>query len=156
MLSAASAQQRLTPKEAKGGEKQGEAWASVPESFRRMNIPEWPLPTNLKRWEETDRPKARETLMRLLGEMPARPDPKAVRVVSREDRGEYTLERFEFHNGVDMMVPGILLVPKNRRGPVPAIIGLHGHGSSKESICTDANGSQFIGPLLAKQGYVVA
>src|SRR5436190_1278612 len=120
MLSAASAQQRLTPKEAKGGEKQGEPWAAVPESFRGTRIPEWPLPTNLKRWQETDRSKTREALLRLLGEMPARPDPKAVRVVSSEDRGEYTLERFEFHNGVDMLVRGILLVPKNRKGPVPA------------------------------------
>src|SRR5262249_25625048 len=76
--------------------------------------------------------------------------------VSREDQGDYILERFEFHNGVDMMVPGVLLLPKNRKGPTPAIIGLHGHGSSKESICTDPKSSQLIGPLLARKGYVVA
>jgi hypothetical protein len=55
-----------------------------------------------------------------------------------------------------MVVPGILLVPKNTRKPVPAIIGLHGHGSSKESICSDPKSVQLVGPLLAKQGYVVA
>ena len=48
-------------KEAKGGEKQGEAWAEVPESFKSMKIPEWPLPTDLKRWQETDRAKTRAT-----------------------------------------------------------------------------------------------
>src|SRR4029453_337118 len=85
-----------------------------------------------------------------------RPDPGQVKVVSREDHDGYTLERFEFHNGVDMVVPGVLLVPKNRTGPVPAIVGLHGHGSSKESICTDAKSSQLIGPQLARSGYVVA
>jgi dienelactone hydrolase len=151
-----SAQERVTPKEAKGGEKQGEPWAAVPESFRNLKIPAWPIPTDLKRWQEVDRAKTRETLLRCLGEMPTRPDPKKVKVLSREDQGDYVLERFEFHNGVDMVVPGILLLPKGRKGPAPAIIGLHGHGSSKESICTDPKSSQLIGPLLARKGYVVA
>ena len=114
------------------------------------------LPTDLVQWQTRDRAKTRETLLRLLGEMPPRPDPAKVKVLSREDRGTYTLERFEFHNGVDMVVPGYLLVPKKRSGPAPAIVGLHGHGSSKESICTETSGSQCIGPLLAEKGYVVA
>jgi dienelactone hydrolase len=151
----ALAQVRVTPEKAKGGEKQGEAWAEVPEEFRKMKIPEWPLPTDLKRWQQTDRAKTRQTLLHCLGEMPPRPDPKKVRVVSTEDMGDYILERFEFHNGVDMDVPGILLVPKNRKGPVPAVIGLHGHGSSKESVCTDPKNGQNIS-LLAKKGFVVA
>jgi hypothetical protein len=128
----------------------------VPESFRSLKIPEWPLPTDLKRWQEVDRPRTRATLLRCLGEMPPRPDPAKVKVVSREDMGDYILERFEFHNGVDMVVPGILLLPKERKGPAPALIGLHGHGSSKESIGTDLKSSQLIGPLLARKGYVVA
>ena len=73
--------------------------------------------------------------MQCLGEMPPRPDPAQVKVRSREELADYTLERFEFHNGVDMVVPGILLIPKKRNGPVPAIVGLHGHGGSKESTC---------------------
>jgi dienelactone hydrolase len=150
------AQKRVTPRQSKGGEKQGEPWAEVPETFRHMKIPEWPMPTDLKRWQQIDRAKTRETLLKCLGDMPPRPDPRKVKVVSREDKGDYILERFEFYNGVDMVVPGILLVPKNRKGPVPAIVGLHGHGSSKESICTDPKSSQLIGPLLAKKGYVVA
>jgi dienelactone hydrolase len=152
----ANAQVRVTPKEAKGGEKQGTAWAEVPESFKSMKIPDWAVPTDLKRWQDVDRLKTWETLVRCLGEMPPRPDPAKVKVLSREDHDDYVLERIEFHNGVDMMVPGILLMPKSRNGPVPAVIGLHGHGSSKESICTDPKSSQLIGPMLAKRGYVVA
>jgi dienelactone hydrolase len=155
-VSSLTAQERVTPKEARGGEKQGEPWAEVPESFRSMKIPEWPVPTDLKRWQEVDRLRTQETLVRLLGERPPRPDPKQVKVVSREDQGDYILERIEFHNGVDMVVPGLLLIPKKRNGPAPAIIGLHGHGSTKESICTDPKSSQLIGPLLAQRGYVVA
>jgi dienelactone hydrolase len=153
---ALSAQERVTPREAKGGPKQGEPWAEVPESFRNLKIPQWPIPTDLKRWQDVDRARTRETLLRCLGEMPPRPDPKKVRVLSREDQGDYVLERFEFFNGVDMVVPGVLLLPKDRTRPAPAIVGLHGHGSSKESICTDPKSSQLIGPLLAKKGYVVA
>jgi hypothetical protein len=156
LRSPSNAQVRVTPKEAKGGEKQGDAWAEVPASFKSMKIPDWQMPTDLKRWQEVHRAKTRQTLLRCLGEMPARPEPAKVKVVSREDQGDYVLERFEFHNGVDMMVTGIILVPKNRKGPAPAVIGLHGHGSSKESICTDLKNSQMIGPLLAKRGYVVA
>ena len=114
-----SAQVRVTPKEAKGGEKQGEPWAEVPESFRSLKIPDWTVPTDLKRWQGVDRAATRATLLRCLGEMPARPDTGKVKVVSKEDHDDYTLERFEFHNGVDMVVAGILLVPKNRKGRVP-------------------------------------
>jgi dienelactone hydrolase len=152
----APAQVRVTPKDAKGGERQEEPWAEVPESFRNLKLPEWPLPTDRQQWQEIDRPKTRAALLHLLGEMPARPDPARVRVTSKEDHDGYTLERFQFHNGVDMVVPGILLVPKGLKQPAPAILGLHGHGSSKESICTDEKNSQLIGPLLARRGYVVA
>jgi len=152
----ASAQVRITPKFAKGGEKQGEPWAEVPETFKSMKLPDWPLPTDLKRWQQVDRARTRATIIECLGDMPPRPDPGKVRVVSTEDRGTYTLERFEFHNGVDMVVPGILLLPKNRKGATPTIIGLHGHGSSMESICTDLKNGQCIGPLMAEKGYVVA
>ena len=154
--SALGAQERVTPASSKGGEKQGEPWAEVPESFKKLKLPEWPLPTDREQWEKVDRLKTRAILLHCLGEMPPRPDPKNVKVVSKEDHDDYVLERFEFDNGVDMTVPGILLIPKNRKGPVPAILGLHGHGSSKESICTDAKSSQLIGPMLAKRGYVVA
>jgi dienelactone hydrolase len=146
----------VTPKSAKGGEAQGEAWLDVLESFRRGPFPEWPLPTNRERWEQVERPQVRATLLECLGEMPPRPDPQKVRITSREDQGDYILERFEFDNGVDTIVPGILLIPKNLQGPAPAILGLHGHGSSKETICTDFDESQCVGPMLARKGYVVA
>src|SRR5262245_37848178 len=104
----AFAQVRLTPKFAKGGpETQGEAWAGVPDTFEGTKIPQWLLPTDLKRWETTDRAKTRATLLQCLGELPERPDPRKVRVLSRVDKGEYILEHFEFHNGVDMIVPGL-------------------------------------------------
>jgi dienelactone hydrolase len=150
------AQVRVIPKTAKGSEKQGVPRAQVPAPFRNLKIPEWPLPSDRTQWDNVDRGKIRARFLECLGEMPARPDPGKVRTVSKADRGDYLEERFEFDNGVDMTVPGILLLPKGHSGPSPAILALHGHGSSKESICTDLQGSQFVGPLLARKGYVVA
>jgi len=54
------AQVRVTPKEAKGGEKQGEAWAEVPESFKNMKIPDWPIPKDVRQWQQVDRTKTRD------------------------------------------------------------------------------------------------
>src|SRR5436190_20524855 len=85
-----SAQVRVTPKEAKGGEKQGELWAEVPDSFRGLKIPNWPVPTDFRRWQEVDHAATRATLLRLLGELPPRPDPAKVKVVAKEDHDGYT------------------------------------------------------------------
>ena len=152
----ASAQVRVKPQSARGGEPQGEAWAAVPEAYRHLKPPDWAVPTDRERWQRVDRPGTRETLVKLLGEMPPRPDPAKVEVVSREEHDGYALERFRFHNGVDSVVPGILLLPRGRKGPAPTVVGLHGHGSSKESVCTAEGHGQYVGPALARRGYVVA
>jgi dienelactone hydrolase len=152
----ASAQVRIQPQSARGGEPQGDPWAEVPEAFHRLKLPEWAVPTDRERWRQVDGPRTREVLVKLLGAMPPRPDSARVEVVAREEHDGYTLERFRFHNGVDAVVPGILLVPTGRKQPAPAVIGLHGHGSSKESVCTDQNHGQYVGPALARRGYVVA
>src|SRR5262245_5730818 len=88
---------RVTPDAPKGGQKQGQPWAEVPETFKAMKIPDWPVPTDLNRWQDADRPKTRATLLACLGEMPPRPDPKKVRVLPKEDMGDYIQEHFEFH-----------------------------------------------------------
>src|SRR5204863_9834039 len=125
---------RVTRKESKGGPPSNQQWVDVPESFRSIPMPDWPLPTDLKKWEQSDRDKTRQTLLSLIGDMPARPDPKRVHIIKSEEHDGYRLERFQFHNGVDMVVPGIILIPSNLKAPAPTIVVLHGHSSSKESV----------------------
>lgn len=150
-------QVRVTPKAAKGGRDiQGTAWAEIPDSFKAMKLPEWPLPTDLQRWQATDRAKTHATLLQCLGDLPARPDPRHVRVLSREDKGDYTLERFEFHNGVDMVVPGLLAIPKNLKGRAPAVIGMHGHSGSKDEYRPNPDNPLSLGWMLVQKGFVVA
>jgi len=147
---------RITPADSRGGKPLPEPWLKTPAAWQKLSFPNWPLPTNLQRWKESGRAEVRKTLLDCLGDLPKRPNPKAVKILSREDKGDYWLETFEFHNGLDALVPGILLLPKQSRGAVPAVIGLHGFGGSAHTICTDLKSSQCIGPRLARKGYAVA
>jgi dienelactone hydrolase len=152
-------QVRVTPAQSKGGRnyaKYAEPHTGIPDTFRDLHIPEWSVPTDRKQWQAEGRGKVRATLLQCLGEMPPRPSPEKVRVVSVEDKGPYTLERIEFHNGVDMMVPGILAIPKQRKGRVPVVIGMHGHSGSKNEYLPDLDRESSLGALLVRNGYAVA
>ncbi|MEX2213003.1 MAG: alpha/beta hydrolase family protein [Phycisphaeraceae bacterium] len=154
------AQVRITPAASKGGTPMNEIWKDMPAEVREgLKLPQWPVPSNLKAWEK-DRVKVRATVIGLLGDMPARPDPKKVKIVSREDKGEFFLERIEFHNGVDSVVPGYVMIPKDAAGAAktkrPCIVALHEHGGSKDSVCLNEKAMDHIGTLLVKQGYIVA
>src|SRR5688572_33432295 len=70
------------------------------------------VPTTRRAWEGTRR-EVRSQLWHLLGKLPPRPRVPAVRVLSRDDKGDYLLEKFEFDNLAGATVPGYLLLPKN-------------------------------------------
>lgn len=152
----ASGQERVTPAQSRGGKPLAEPWADVPDTYRQLLPPDWSLPTDLNRWQKTNRAQVRQTVLQCLGPLPPRPKTLRVEITAREEHAAHTLERFRFHNGVDAVVTGMLLWPRDRSKPVPVIIGCHGHGGSKEIICTDEQNPQCIGPLLVKRGYAVA
>ncbi len=150
------AQIRKVPKSSEGGTPQGELWTKVPEHFRAYPFPEFPIPKTLRDWTQKRRGQVFETLIDCLGKIPPRPAKLDVKITQREERDGYILERFEFDNGIDAIVPGYLLIPKNLKKPAPAIVGLHGHGSRKESVTIDDTSSQKVGEILVRKGYVVA
>ncbi len=153
----AFAQERATSPNSKGGTPLNAKWEGVPEEFRAsLKLPEWPIPTDLARWER-ERGAVRAQLVKLLGDLPARPDPARVRVVSREDRGDFILEKIEFHNGAEAIVPGYVMLPKVAAGTKrPCIMLLHEHGGSKDSVCLNTAARDHAGTQLVKKGYVVA
>jgi hypothetical protein len=59
----------------------------------------------------------RQQLVRLLGKLPPRPVLPEVKILSRQDKGAYVVEKFEFDNDAGAMVPGYILIPKT---PGPA------------------------------------
>src|SRR5262249_39931916 len=87
------AQVRVKPKTSKGGPPSNQPWVDIPETFRSIPMPDWQVPTDLKKWEGSERAKTRKTLLELMGELPARPDPKTVRIIKTEEHDGYRLER---------------------------------------------------------------
>jgi dienelactone hydrolase len=152
----AETQIRKVPKASKGGREHVEIWEPVPIPIRNYPFPEFSIPRTLEEWKNDRRDGIRQRVIQCLGDIPPRPRELTSRITRREDRGEYVLERFEFDNEVDGIVPGYLMIPKNGKRPAPTIIALHGHVSSKEGVTIEKKSSQRVGEILVQRGYVVA
>ena len=109
-------------------------------------------------WEQ-DRGRIRAQVWELLGKLPPREHPPRVETVSREDRGDYWLEKFRFDNGAGATVPGYVLLPKGAAGKAPAILYCHWHGGEyeigKEELFQARHTPEAPGPALVKRGFVV-
>src|SRR5262249_47844018 len=109
--------------------------AQVPEAFKNMTFGTLQLPQSAAAWKEK-RPEVLKTAVRSLGDLPPRPSPLKVRLVSRELRGGYTLERVGIDNGVDGEIGALLLIPDKAKKPAPAILWLHSSTPDKTQIVT--------------------
>ena len=118
------------------------------------------VPATRKAWE-TKRAEIRERLWQLLGRLPSRPKIPRVEILSRADRGDYVLEKFQFANGAGATVPGYLLLPPAVAGvrKCPAVLHCHWHGgeydNGKEELFHKKHTPLEPGPTLARRGYVV-
>jgi dienelactone hydrolase len=129
-------------------------WEGVPEGFRKLPAGKLEIPRDLAQWK-AQRPKVKEIVVKSLGEMPPRPSPDTVRVVSVDKRAGWRIEKFTFYNGVDSQVPGYIAIPEDGRQRHPAILTMHGHSSSKDNMFPYQPTSQNVAELLVKNGYVV-
>lgn len=132
-----------------------EPWEGVPDAFRKLPYGKLAIPESRAQWRK-QRAGAKQIVLRSLGEMPPRPSPANVRVVSIDRKQGYRIEKFVFHNSVDSEVPGYIAIPEGRAGKLPAILTMHGHGSSKENMFGYQPTSQDVAEMLARRGYVVA
>lgn len=116
------------------------------------------VPPTRRGWDNARR-EIRAHLWQILGKLPPRPRVPVVRTHSREDKGDYTLEKFEFDNLAGSTVPGYLLLPKNDSGKAPGILYCHWHGGQydvgKEELFRTNATPVAAGPALAKAGYAV-
>jgi dienelactone hydrolase len=129
-------------------------WAGVPEDFRNLPIGKLEIPAGVSRWK-AQRERVKRIVVRSLGDLPPRPSPVKVNIVSVDKRNGWRIEKFVFHNGVDSLVPGYIAIPEDGKQRHPAILTMHGHGSSKENMFGYQPTSQNVAELLVKQGYVV-
>src|SRR3974390_258492 len=97
------------------------------EWLARANLPSpFSAPATKAQWE-SQRGQIRTTLWELLGKLPPRPKVPTVKTVSREDRGDFVVEKFTFDNGAGASVPGYLLLPGHPRGRSPGVLFCHWH-----------------------------
>lgn len=121
-------------------------------------VPSFQPPGTLKTWRR-QREGIRAELWQLLGKLPPRPKHSTVQTLSREDRGAFVLEKFQFDNGAGDSVPGYLLLPKTAVKKSPAILYCHWHGGhydvGKEELFRTNATPVSTGPELARRGFVV-
>lgn len=120
--------------------------------------PAFKLPATKALWT-IQRQQVRAQLWDLLGDLPPRPKKPEVKTISREDRGDYIVEKFQFDNGAGAVVPGYLILPKQTSGRVPGILYCHWHGGEyaigKEELFQAKHTPEEPGPTLARRGFAV-
>jgi dienelactone hydrolase len=120
--------------------------------------PSLKVPASKSQWEK-QRQRIRAQLWQLLGDLPPRPRAPEIRTISRQEREDYTVEKFEFDNGAGALAPGYILVPKGKSGKLPGILFCHWHGGEyeigKEELFQARHTPEPPGPALARRGFVV-
>ncbi|MEO5583098.1 MAG: alpha/beta hydrolase family protein [Saprospiraceae bacterium] len=115
-------------------------------------------PTSKSEWMQR-KIEIRKTILKAFGDIPARPKKIESKILGRDSTDDYTTERFEFFNGVDAIVPGIVLIPKNIKGKTPAVLYHHYHGGEYAHGKDELFQSKLIpygpGIELVKAGYIV-
>jgi len=121
-------------------------------------VPVFNAPRQLETWQQ-QRPGLRDTLIQVMGNLPPRPQVAKVRILSREEKTGYTLEKFEFDNGAGATVPGYFLIPTGGKAPYPTIYYCHWHGGNydlgKQEIFTTHHTPEVPAEALTKAGYAV-
>lgn len=130
--------------------------AAVPPAFKRLPIGKLALPDNAAAWQR-QRPGVHRAAVESLGDLPPRPSPLVSRVVSRELRPGYTLDRVAIDNGDGNDISALLLVPEKRRADGPAILWLHSSTPDKNQLITPNSngGTEALGETFVRAGYIV-
>ncbi len=128
--------------------------AEVPEMYKKLPIGQLTLPKNAAAWKK-QRPEVLSIVKNSLGDLPPRPAKTTARVVSRELRRGYTLERVSIDNGEDNDISALVLIPEKRAQPAPAILWLHSSTPDKNALITPGSDPESIGEAFVRNGYVV-
>jgi dienelactone hydrolase len=130
--------------------------ADVPAAFRSFKVPEFAAPADAADWAKR-RPDVKAKVVATLGDLPPRPSPPKVHLVSVEHRPGYRLERIRLDNGVDGEMSAMLLVPDGLTKPAPAVLWLHSSSyDHRQLLAPNKNGGpEPLGEVFVKRGWVV-
>ncbi|MCA9196255.1 MAG: acetylxylan esterase [Planctomycetales bacterium] len=111
---------------------------------------------SLEDWE-TKRSELRQQLLFMLGLHPLpEKTPLQATVTGQTEHDEFTVEHVHFQSRPGLYVTGNLYLPKKTDGPLPAILYVCGHASSKEGSVSHGNKTKYHhhGSWFARNGYV--
>jgi dienelactone hydrolase len=130
--------------------------AAVPEAFRKMTVPEFPVPASKDAWEKR-RADVKAKVVASLGDRPPRPKTPKARLVSAERRPGFRIERFLLDNGLDGEMSAMILIPDDLKGPAPAVLWLHSSSyDHRQLLVPNTNGGEEpLGLTFVKRGWVV-
>jgi lysophospholipase L1-like esterase/dienelactone hydrolase len=130
--------------------------AQVPRAYKNLPFGTFQVPKTAAAWKE-QRPQVLQAVQQSLGDLPPRPSPVRARLVTREVRPGYTLEKVAIANGVEGEISALLLVPDKRQKPAPAILWLHSSTPDKTQIIipNTNGGAEALGEVFVRAGYVV-
>ncbi len=130
--------------------------AQVPAVYSDATVGVFRPPATGAEWRR-QRPGVLRKVLASLGDLPRRPSPANARLVCREERSGYILERLALHNGVDGEISMLLLLPERRRAPAPAVMWLHSSTPDKNQVLrpNTEGGAEPLGEVLVRAGYVV-
>ena len=130
--------------------------AAVPELFRNVAVPAFPVPASNGEWEER-RADVKAKVVASLGDLPPRPAKPAAHLVSAEVRPGYRLERLRIDNGVDGVMSALMLIPDGLTGPAPTVLWLHSSSYYHPQLLTPNTngGAEPLGEVFVKRGWVV-
>lgn len=107
-------------------------------------------------WQKQVRAKLLELVQRQEPRSSLEEAPLAVQAGPAEDKGDYTLSvvSFQGSNKTGKRIEGLLAVPK-QKGPLPAMLCLHGHGGSAQQVFDPKGIYHGFADRFARGGYVV-
>jgi dienelactone hydrolase len=130
--------------------------AAVPEAFKKLTAPEFSVPQSADGWAKR-RDDVRAKVVASLGDMPDRPKPPKVRLVSAEFRNGYRLEKVRLDNGLDGEMSAMLLLPDGLKAKAPTVLWLHSSSYDHTQLLTPNTngGDEPLGEAFVKRGWVV-
>jgi len=128
----------------------------VPDVFKKMKFGEFKVPASADEWKK-QRPDVHKKIVDSLGDLPARPSPQKVRIVSREIHPGFIAEKIMIDNGVESLISALVLVPEKRAKKAPAILWLHSSTPDHTQILIpNTNGGKTsLAEEFTNAGYVV-
>jgi lysophospholipase L1-like esterase/dienelactone hydrolase len=130
--------------------------AAVPEVFRKITVPEFPVPKSADEWAKR-RDEVKAKVVASLGDMPERPKTPKVKLISAEQRAGFRLEKLRLDNGLDGEMSAMLLIPDGLKAKAPTVLWLHSSSyDHTQLLMPNTNGGdEPLGETFVKRGWVV-